>query len=167
MIKVTLDNGREIITTPDHPYMLRTGEYCRADQLQINDSLMPLYFKKNKEGYEQVKLNSKPRTAFFSTYKIVAETLLQHQIEEAKKRSGEEQIAIHHKNFNKADNSPQNLYPMGVYEHYKFHYDHVLGSPAFDKFKAAGEEYRLKVMDRTSQEYKKQAKIASQAVSKY
>lgn len=43
-VKVTLDNGREILTTPDHPYMLRNGEYTEAKDLVPGTSLMPMHF---------------------------------------------------------------------------------------------------------------------------
>lgn len=45
VIKVTLDNGEEIICTPDHRFMLRDGQYKEAATLTKNDSLMPLYRK--------------------------------------------------------------------------------------------------------------------------
>jgi DNA gyrase subunit B len=59
-IKVILDNGEELICTPDHRFMLRDGSYKRAEDLTPQDSLMPLYRKlSNKEdpgitidGYE-------------------------------------------------------------------------------------------------------------------
>lgn len=43
-IKVTLDNNKEIITTPDHLYMLRDGSYRMASDLTIGQSLMPMCF---------------------------------------------------------------------------------------------------------------------------
>ena len=43
-IKITLDNNREILTTPDHLYMLRDGTYKQANDLVVGQSLMPLYF---------------------------------------------------------------------------------------------------------------------------
>lgn len=42
VIKVTLDNGEEIICTPDHRFMLRDGSYKQAQFLTADDSLMPL-----------------------------------------------------------------------------------------------------------------------------
>lgn len=39
-VKVTLDDGQEILTTPDHPYMLRNGEYAEAKDLVPGTSLM-------------------------------------------------------------------------------------------------------------------------------
>jgi DNA gyrase subunit B len=62
VIKVTLDNGEEIVCTPDHRFMLRDGSYKAAALLTPEDSLMPLYRKlsSTKEtgitinGYEMV-----------------------------------------------------------------------------------------------------------------
>jgi DNA gyrase subunit B len=42
VVKVTLDNGEEIICTPDHRFMLRDGSYKPAAQLTSKHSLMPL-----------------------------------------------------------------------------------------------------------------------------
>ena len=49
VVKITLDNGEEIICTPDHHFMLRDGNYKRADQLATEDSLMPLYRRLSSE----------------------------------------------------------------------------------------------------------------------
>jgi len=48
VIKVILDNNEEIICTPDHKFMLRDGSYKMANDLTLNDSLMPLYKKLSK-----------------------------------------------------------------------------------------------------------------------
>lgn len=45
VIKIVLDNNQEIVCTPDHKFMLRDGIYKEARELDINDSLMPLYGK--------------------------------------------------------------------------------------------------------------------------
>lgn len=121
MIKVTLDNGKEIITTLEHKYMMRDGSYKEAQDLKEKDSLMPLYFSYTN-GYENVKRNSiKYPTRFDSVYKIVADTVLQEQKQLAKDRTGEDIIQIHHKDFNKLNNYPSNLYPMGKMEHWMYH----------------------------------------------
>ncbi len=41
LVKVTLDNKRELICTPDHKFMRRDGSYCEANGLKENISLMP------------------------------------------------------------------------------------------------------------------------------
>jgi anaerobic ribonucleoside-triphosphate reductase len=40
---VTLDNGETISCTPDHPFLLRDGQYIAAGELTAGTSLMPLY----------------------------------------------------------------------------------------------------------------------------
>ncbi|OGG64688.1 hypothetical protein A3C94_01615, partial [Candidatus Kaiserbacteria bacterium RIFCSPHIGHO2_02_FULL_55_17] len=42
VIKIVLDNGEEIICTPDHRFMIRDGNYKEAHTLSTDDSLMPL-----------------------------------------------------------------------------------------------------------------------------
>jgi DNA gyrase subunit B len=42
VIKLTLDNGEELICTPNHPFMTRDGTYKQAKDLTPVDSLMPL-----------------------------------------------------------------------------------------------------------------------------
>ncbi len=161
LIEVTLDNGRKIKTTPNHLFMLRDGSYVRADELTVGQSLMPLYFKETN-GYETVKSNSLQTTSYFSVYKIVAQQLLQEQIEEAKSRTGEDIIHIHHKDFNKSNNSPSNLIPMGANEHWKYHYTHVKESGVLDKWLAAGREYWKSPEARA-----KQAEVLRANMSKY
>lgn len=140
MIKVTLDNDKEIITTSNHLYMLRNGDYVRADELEVGQSLMPLYFK-YQNGYENVMLNSKPKS-FCSVYKIVANTVLQDEISDARIRSSEDIISIHHSDFNKLNNLPSNLKPMGKLEHYLYHSNHVKDNKELlDKWMKAGHDY--------------------------
>lgn len=128
-IKITLDNDEVIITTPDHPYMLRDGNYKEAKDLEVGTSLMPLYFNYSTD-YEQVKLNTEDR-GWRSVYKLVAEELFKDEIEQKKLQSQKEKedgidkmsydVAIHHKDFNKLNNSPENLQVMTGYEHWIYH----------------------------------------------
>ena len=121
LTKVTLDNEHVIECTPDHLFMLRDGTYKAAKDLVAGQSLMPLYFKYNN-GYEAVKCNSVSYpTSYRSVYKLVAKYCLADEIEQAKIRSGEDTIAIHHKDYCKCNNNPDNLYPMGFQEHYMYH----------------------------------------------
>lgn len=57
-IKITLDNDREIVTTPEHLYMLRDGSYCEAEKLSVGQSLMPLNHK--VKSIERIILNETP-----------------------------------------------------------------------------------------------------------
>ena len=160
-IRVTLDNNEEILTTPNHLYMMRDGSYKEAKDLEVGQSLMPLYFSYHN-GYENVKSNSESTTSFYSVYKSVANELLQNNIKEAKIRSGEEHIAIHHKDYNKLNNNPENLYPMGVQEHWHFHHEHVRESGALDKWLEAGRRYWS-----TQEARDKQALLMSEVMTNY
>ncbi len=58
LIKVTLDNDKYIITTPEHYYIKRDGSSIMAKDLSINDSLMPIYFTEDKFGYKIVNIEN-------------------------------------------------------------------------------------------------------------
>ena len=86
---------------------------------------MSLYFKDTDNGYELVKFNKYP-DGYHSVYKEVAkEVFSESDWGQAKERSGEEDIAVHHVDYNKKNNSPENLCLMGVKEHIKFHADFI------------------------------------------
>ncbi|MBV9211374.1 MAG: RtcB family protein, partial [Acidobacteria bacterium] len=54
LVKVTLDNGREILCTPDHEFMLRDGSYRQAQDLTSQTSLMPFNICADKDGSHAV-----------------------------------------------------------------------------------------------------------------
>jgi len=49
IMKVILDNGKEIKCTLNHKFMLKDGNYKEAQHLQEGESLMPLYSEKNSK----------------------------------------------------------------------------------------------------------------------
>lgn len=115
LVKVVLDNGQEIRCTPDHQFMLRDGSYVEAAQLAPGTSLMPLYRKDDKEGYTLVQQNYSGR--WQKAHWIVARSGLLGKVP----RFDGQRTVIHHKNFNEADNSPENLEFMGDADHSTFH----------------------------------------------
>lgn len=44
-LRITLDNGEYVDVTPDHRMMLRDGSFVPAEELKVDDSLMPYYDK--------------------------------------------------------------------------------------------------------------------------
>lgn len=54
LVKVTLDNGREIACTPDHEFMRRDGSYRRAKNLEPQTSLMPFDEQAYKQGFVSI-----------------------------------------------------------------------------------------------------------------
>lgn len=127
LIKVTLDNGKSIVTTRDHLYMLRDGCYARADELSVGQSLMPMYFNYGQNGYEGIKFNSEER-GWHTTYKLVANYFKGDEIKDASSRAKRDDsskmkydVAIHHMDFNKSNNNPENLNIMTAKEHWDYH----------------------------------------------
>ena len=55
VIKIVLDNGEEIICTPNHPFMTREGVYIKAEEITFTDTLMSLKRQEVKE-YDNHKI---------------------------------------------------------------------------------------------------------------
>jgi hypothetical protein len=127
LMEITLDNGEKVKCTPDHLFLLRCGDYKRADELVENDSLMPLYMldktpdSRYSQSYLHV-LNNKTHV-YEPLHRIVAEDILEREYIEKCNNINEKDfcLVIHHKDFNSHNNSPENLVWMGVYEHWMYH----------------------------------------------
>ena len=121
VIKIVLDNGEEIICTPDHRFMIRDGNYKEAHTLSTDDSLMPLRRQLSRlgkritiKGYELVYTPASHRWIF--TYLLSDNYNVTNRVYE--KNSSD---AIHHKDFNKRNNNPDNLVRMNKQEHLRHH----------------------------------------------
>ena len=121
VIKVVLDNNEEIICTPGHQFMLKDGSYKMAKDLTPDDSLMPLYRQYSKiggritiEGYEMV-FDSKTNKCIF-THSLSDRYNLEKGVSLI-----EHGDTIHHKDFNKLNNNPDNLVRMKSREHLFYH----------------------------------------------
>jgi hypothetical protein len=115
--RVTLDNGESFKATASHPVMMRNGRYQPVSKLQVGDSVMPLYRRISSkaegdelEGYEMVLQPDSQRWAYT------------HRVTKPAKGWA---CVRHHKNFDKRNNSPDNLELMTWAKHEKFHRQHV------------------------------------------
>lgn len=108
--KVTFDNGEYVIGSEKHPFLMRNGEYKIIKDLKIGDSVMPFYQKDfYGEGYRSLYNFSK---GWQSEHVIVAEQFY---------RPLNENEVVHHKNFKKGHNLPDNLQIMLDSEHKAYH----------------------------------------------
>ena len=115
LVAVTLDNGRRIRCTPDHLFMLRNGSYAKAADLAPNQSLMPFYTTLDKDGYVLVR-NSRTRRLLRLHWLVFHAGLTKPRV-----GSDAEELVVHHEDFDRANNDPGNLTPMGKAAHDAMH----------------------------------------------
>lgn len=120
LIKLTLDNGEEIISTEDHKIRLLDGRYKPASEINFEDRLSPyydnIYSGKNKwlQGYHQI-MDDNGDWVF--THQRVAECI-------SKDTVNGDNPQIHHIDYNKLNNSPDNLIWLSNADHRRVHADH-------------------------------------------
>jgi len=119
LLRVTLNNGEDILCTPDHKFLLRDGRVAPACRLQPGTSLMPLY-RKLVRGYEMVyqPINGH----FFATHRLADEWNLRYGIYEDVSDTHR-----HHLDENRINNQPPNIVRMKASEHIRYHYDQTYG----------------------------------------
>ena len=114
MVEITLDDNSIIKVTLDHKFMLRDGTYKRAQDLCINESLMPLYTKRNnKTSYnpdcELIYNNSKWE---FTHHLVIKSFDISGLLTDKQ---------VHHKDFNYLNNNPTNLEWLDKDQHTGLH----------------------------------------------
>ncbi|MDO8686917.1 MAG: ATP-binding protein, partial [Candidatus Berkelbacteria bacterium] len=121
VIKIVLDNNEEIVCTPDHFFMLKNGCYKKAESLNTQDSLMPLYRKHSKiegrmkiEGYEMIYEQKDHKW-------IYTHVLADKQNLTYGNYFIEQGNTIHHIDFNKLNNNPENIVRMKKMDHFLYH----------------------------------------------
>jgi DNA gyrase subunit B len=158
VVEITLESGDSIISTPDHPFMLRDGDYKRAEELTPQDSLMPLYRKLSGtaepgitiDGYEMAW---DPRSDTWLFTHVLADWYNRWQGVYTQ-TDGEH---CHHIDFNKLNNNPTNIRRMPAEEHLALHRAHLEWTLHHPDVKAKGralrqsEKFRAKMSERMKQ----------------
>lgn len=106
--KVTLDNGATITCTPTHRFMRRDGTYCEAQGLLPGESLMPFY-ERSVNGHVHIHLTDGS---------IAAEHCYVYSRLVGKLIEGQQ---VHHKDFTKLNNEPDNLEQLTTFKHRSIH----------------------------------------------
>lgn len=116
LTKVWLDDNTWVLTAPEHPFVLRDGSYVFAESLKEGDSLMPFY-----EGEKKVYGKSNYKTVYnpnSQKYEFVHRLMSEEIVKDCELYN-----TVHHKDFNKFNNRPDNLEWVDFYEHKKMHSD--------------------------------------------
>ncbi|MEK7516344.1 MAG: DNA topoisomerase (ATP-hydrolyzing) subunit B, partial [Patescibacteria group bacterium] len=121
VIKVVLDNDEEITCTPDHKFRLLDGSYSEAQNLTPEMSITPLYRQLSRKGrritiagYEMVFDPKEKRWLF--THVLSDQFNLEKGVYSADSGSHR-----HHLDFNKRNNSPENIKRLSKEEHLAHH----------------------------------------------
>lgn len=129
--RLTFDNGKEVVCTPDHKFPILGKGFVEAKDLQIGESMIPFYTKKqkirkNSNDYEMVYQNDTKEWEY--THRMVSnffKKINQHEeMVYCEKYVGSEKQVIHHKDFNRYNNSPENLAYMNAKDHIILHKDY-------------------------------------------
>ena len=108
--EVTLDNGKQVKATFNHPFLLRNGTYRKVEDLMVGDSLMPFYRIQDYRGYNHICLNNGKRRP---EHQIVAEYVYNRKIKPDE--------VTHHKDYNPRNNLPSNLVILDRGAHQLWH----------------------------------------------
>ena len=132
VMKIVLDNGKEIICTPDHKFPVYQEDFKRADAFKVGDSFIPLYKDKKplsptyKKEYEAVFDNEIKEWIF--THRLVGKFLkdkkVNYEIYNENLSNGKYDV-LHHKNHNRLDNNPNNLSWMSWDDHRVYHSENM------------------------------------------
>lgn len=126
--RVYLDNGKCEKVTGDHLFMMRDGSYKQAQDLVMNDSLMPLYRKisdgisedKKLIGYELLYDNKLKKWVYTHYLSVGKMPVARFQNEKGKWIT---KPVVHHSDFDKRNNNPTNVKWLSWKEHMKIHHD--------------------------------------------
>lgn len=118
MIKVTLDDGGYVVLAPEHEFIMRDGSRKRADEIMVGDSVMPFYTKcdkTSKKKIERYEQTYNPNTGKYEyTHRLIANDI-------PKPVSDKKINTVHHKDYNKYNNNPNNLLWCNFDDHKKMH----------------------------------------------
>lgn len=131
VIKLTFDNGKTLICTPDHKIPVLGKGFVEAQNLTPEDSLISFETREknidrklsNERTYTQVYDHEKNSWKY--VHRVVGEFFRdknKHQeFTFMKENLNKEKDTIHHKDFNRYNNDPRNLQWMNKKDHISYH----------------------------------------------
>lgn len=142
--KVTFDNGQHIIGTPNHRLMKRDGTFCKIEDLKAGDAMMPFYrrdlfsgCKEEGEGYRWIYTMDRRSNmnGWVAEHRVIGEMLKGSPLVEGE--------VVHHRNFVKHDNRPENLEVMTESDHLNLHAKILNGAKWSERNSAWIEQFKV------------------------
>lgn len=166
VMKLTFDNGKELICTLDHKFPVIGRGKIEAQDLQINDSLIPLNTRlehitkhdKKSNKYEQVYQNDTKKWEF--THKMVTNELNDIKTLNFDKVNigyNNKQVR-HHKDYNRLNNSPENIVWMNKKDHTMLH-AHFSPRAVLESIKKTNPARYYEICDRRNKKASESLKI--------
>lgn len=129
VLKLTLDNGETITCTPDHKFPTKYNGTKEAKDLSVGESMWAFNKKEEKikgggkrNTYEMIYDHSKQEWVY--THRMIGNYMRDNNLHEDFKYKLEgEKETIHHKDFNRYNNNPDNLSWMNSKDHLLYHRD--------------------------------------------
>lgn len=116
LYRITLDDGSHFDLAAEHEIIMRDGSKKRADEVTVGESVMPFYRKidkKSKKLFDRYEKIYNPHDGKYEfTHRLMARAV---------DKDDENFNTVHHKDFNKYNNSPENLMWVDYFEHHKMH----------------------------------------------
>ena len=129
VVRVTFDNGKSVVCTPDHKFPVWNKGFVEAQHLTSEDSIIPGYRRLAKVSnntsaeYEQIYKNETGTWDF--THREVAkwkkEVNLHEEFTYNSAYMKASKTVVHHRDFNSKNNSPDNIVYMNHRDHMLFH----------------------------------------------
>jgi ribonucleotide reductase alpha subunit len=123
--KLTLDDGSEFISTPEHLIFMKNNIYKRLDNLIEGDSISSFYSCNSNNGYRQI-MNSGDKFTKSKCYRSRRQYRLIHEFYKGK-NIDYKLYSIHHKDFDNQNDFIDNLELMSREEHKFLHSDRIKG----------------------------------------
>lgn len=132
VMKITLDNGESITCTPDHKFPTKYNGKKEASELVVGESMWAFNKKKEtikgggkRNPYQMIYNHSINDWVF--THRMVGEFMKKKNLHEIFTHiiNTNNHETIHHKDFNRYNNNPQNLCFMNSKDHIIFHRDNA------------------------------------------
>jgi hypothetical protein len=128
VVRVTFDNGKSVVCTPDHKFPVWNKGFVEAQHLTTEDSIIPGYRRQAEitpggAKYEQIYKNETQTWEF--THREISKWKQEVGLEESfvydEKYADSKKTVIHHKDFDRYNNNPSNLVKMNHKDHMNYH----------------------------------------------